>query len=52
MLEFTRGELTFVAVLVIIVLLAQIAPKIGEAIAARAERRGDGDPGRPPHPPG
>jgi hypothetical protein len=31
------GELAFVAVLVVIVMVAQIAPRIGEAIAMRGE---------------
>jgi hypothetical protein len=34
------GELSFVAVLVVIVLLAQVAPRVGEAIAARYDRKG------------
>ena len=48
MLDATRGELAFVAILVFIVILAQIAPRIGEAIAARAESRSPGDPPSPP----
>jgi hypothetical protein len=31
----SSGELAFVAVMVVIVVLAQIAPRIGEAIATR-----------------
>jgi hypothetical protein len=33
------GELSFVAILVVIVLLSQVAPRIGEAIGARFEPR-------------
>jgi hypothetical protein len=44
------GELSFVAILLVIVLLSQIAPRIGEAIAARYDRAGH-DEGRPPIPP-
>ena len=33
------GELSFVALLLVIVLLAQVAPRIGEAIGARYEAR-------------
>jgi hypothetical protein len=35
MLGATPGELAFVAVLLVVVVLAQIAPRIGEAIAVR-----------------
>ena len=34
------GELGFAAILVVIVLLAQLAPRLGEAIGARYEKRG------------
>jgi hypothetical protein len=54
LLGASPGELAFVAVLVALVLLAQIAPKIGEALAVRfggprLPRLPDGrDPGEPP----
>jgi hypothetical protein len=35
------GELGFVALLLIIVLLSQIAPRVGEAIGARFEKPSD-----------
>ena len=38
------GELGFVALLVVIVLLSQVAPRVGEAIGARFER----NPASPP----
>jgi hypothetical protein len=34
------GELGFAAILVVIVLLAQLAPRLGEAIGARFEKPG------------
>lgn len=40
MLGASYGELGFAALLVVIVLLAPIAPRIGEAIGARFEKRG------------
>jgi hypothetical protein len=42
MLGTSGGELAFVVVLVIVIVLAQVAPKIGEAIAARLDP-GEGD---------
>jgi hypothetical protein len=42
MLGASTGELAFVAVLLVVVVLAQIAPKIGEAIAVRYATRGRG----------
>ncbi len=39
------GELSFVGLLVVIVLLSQVAPRLGEAIGARMER---GRPGAGP----
>jgi hypothetical protein len=48
MLGASSGELAFVAVLLVVVVVAQIAPKIGEAIAVRfatddrnAKKQGD-----------
>jgi hypothetical protein len=35
------GELGFAAMLVVIVLLAQLAPRLGAAIGARFEKPGD-----------
>ena len=40
MLGASYGELGLVALLVAIVLLAPLAPRIGEAIGARFEKRG------------
>lgn len=37
------GELAFVAVLVVIVLLSQVAPRVGEAIGARLEKKASKD---------
>lgn len=42
------GELGFASILVAIVLLAQIAPRIGEAIGARYEKRHPRNPGTGP----
>ena len=42
------GELGFAGLLVAIVILAQIAPRIGEAIGARYEKREPRDPGPRP----
>ena len=51
MLGASVGELLFVAILLGIVLLAQVAPRIGEAIGARFEAARDppkpGEPGAP-----
>lgn len=38
------GELGFAAILVVIVLLAQLAPRLGEAIGARFDKGGPEDP--------
>ena len=40
------GELSFVAILLVIVLLAQVAPRIGEAIGARLGAPDDKGPKR------
>ena len=51
MLGASLGELSFVAILLVIVLLAQLAPRVGEAVAMRFERRDrDGLPPIPPAP--
>ncbi len=44
------GELGFVAILVVVVVMAQIAPRIGEAIGARYEAKQRRDPPLPPPP--
>jgi hypothetical protein len=44
------GELSFVAILLVIVLLAQVAPRIGEMIGARFEAPSDKGPKRAPPP--
>lgn len=36
----STGELAFVAVLVVIVVLAPVAPRVGEAIGALFEKKG------------
>ena len=38
------GELGFVALMVVIVLLSQVAPRVGEAIGARRGRGAGRDP--------
>jgi hypothetical protein len=43
MLGASTQELAFVAVLLVVVVLAQIAPKIGEAIAVHYATRGPGE---------
>jgi hypothetical protein len=47
------SELSFVAVLVVIVLLSQVAPRVGEAIGARLAPEGPADrPKAEDEPPG
>jgi hypothetical protein len=42
------GELGFVALLLALVLLSQIAPRIGESIGARYEKKQANEEDRPP----
>ncbi len=42
------GELGFVALLLVLVLLSQIAPRLGEAIGERFEKKQASEEERPP----